>query len=670
MKEIETLAIQTYEKNLAFLKEKYQETFTKIQALNSATQSGQYSEKYSLEYMTTYFDVKLNNTNDYLYADNSIEISKQLSKQVNFRKDSYHFDGFRMHHNIEKIEDELQDTQKGLLGLYPLMSYYLDNHKESDQLKTIKKFIFIGTGLALHLPLIDSIVKAKHYLIIEDDLELFHLSLFCTPYYNFAKETNLTFCIAQNNNIFANTFEQFLEEAWFTNKYLKYSYFPAHSNEKIKHIQNRLASQNFMTFPYRTAIDKHLKPLEFINNDYTIVNLSEHLHETIFSQKPTLVIGAGPSLDKQTSWLRENHSKFIIIAVASTLKYLYENSVTPDLVIHVDGFDNSINLFNSFDSVEFLKDSLLLFGSFVPTNVRELFKKEQCYFLEENTYYFDRFSSRHGACVGSTSLIHSIMFDAKEIYLLGLDYALDSETGASHAHTHVTKEKQNMSTKSELKTTIDSRENLFSVRGNFKQEVYTNPLFYSSIQALYNLLPYLKDTTQKIYNLNDGAYIENSTPLKTEDIQTTTLPILDKKYIHNEIMNMFSQRSAKSLSNEDVHSLMQRLKYTKKIKSLINKYEKNISYANSDTYLYKLLGIVSDILHLNGSRETDNIVESYFSYFKYAIPIIHDMLNTKGLKNSKHHTKKLDKLFINELKYIENRYESSYEKFLKERCNN
>ena len=669
MKDIETLAIQTYEKNLAFLKEQHQETLTKVQALTSATQSGQYSEKYSLEYMKTYFDVKLNNTNDYLYADDSIEISKQLSKQVNFRKDSYLFDGFRMYHNLEKAEDILKDSQKSLFGLYSMMTYYLDNTKESDELETIENFIFIGTGLALHLPLITSIVNAKSYLIIEDDLELFHLSLFCTPYYDLGKKIDLTFCIAQNENVFTKTFQLFLEEGWTTNKYIKYSYFPAHSDKKIKLIQNVLASQDFMVFPYRAMIDKHLKPLEFINNGYSIVNLSKHFHETIFSQKPTLVIGAGPSLDKNTQWLRENHSKFIIITVASTLKYLYENSVKPDLVIHVDGFDVSFDIFTTFDTVEFLKDSLLLFGSFTHTKVRELFKKEQCYFLEENTYYLDQFSSRHGACVGSTSLIHSIMFDAKEIYLLGLDYAINSKTGASHSSAHATKITQDMSKKSELKRTIDSYENLFSVKGNFTKEVYTNPLFYSSIQALDNLVPYLKDTTQKIYNLNDGAYLQDTYPLKTQEVPTSTLTILDKKHIHKEIITMFSKSSAQSLSREDVNSLVLRLEYTKKIKVLINKYEKSISYANSETYLYKLLGLVSDILHLNGSRETNNIVESYFAYFKYALPIISDMFNTKGLKNSKYHAKRLDKLLIDELKYIESRYESSYESFIKERCN-
>ena len=669
MQDIETQAIKTYEKNLAFFSDKHKDVLTKIQALNSAIESGQYKEKYSLEYMKTYFDVKENATQSYLYDADSTEISKQLLKQINFDKNNYSFDGFRMYYNIEKIENQLSDIQKSLLGIYPLMSYYIDATRENNQLKKIDKFIFIGIGLGLHIELIHSRIKAKKYCIIEDDLELFHLSLFCTPYYSLSEETDFMFCIAQTKSNFVNTFEHFLQEEWYANKYLKYSYFPAHSDNKIKLIQNVLASQDFMTFPYRAMVDKHLKPLEFINNDYAIVNLSQHLEGTIFSKKPTLVIGAGPSLDKNTQWLKKNHSKFIIVAVSSTLKHFYSINIKPDIVIHLDGFQYAINLFNSFNAAEFLKDSLLLFGSFAPTNVRKLFKKEQCFFLEENTYYFEGFSSRHGACVGSTSLLHALMFDAQETYILGLDYALDTKTGRSHAEAHVNnKEQSDMSKKTDLQTTMDSQI-LFAVKGNFEEEVFTNPLFYSSIQALHNLIPHLKKEGQKIYNLNDGALIETAKPIRANEIQTDSFEVLDKEYIHHEIREMLQKNSKSTLSSADVDSLKLRLENVKKIKSFLHNYSKVASYSNADTYLSNLLDLISKIFHLNGSRETDNIVETYFAYFKYTLPIIDDMLNTKGLKNIKRHMKKIDKILLTELQYIEARYEDVYGEFLEKRCN-
>jgi len=668
MQNIEQQVAHTYGENITYLSKNHPEVMAKIQALNSAIESGQYKAKYDLEYMDTYFDVKLLSNGNYLYASNSQETSSALAKRVDFSKSTYCFDGFSMYHHLENAEDKLKDTQKGILGIYPLMTYYLDNISTKTQLKKIDKFIFIGLGLGLHLSLIDKNIRAKHYLIIEDDLELFHLSLFCTPYYELAKNSNLQFCISENDNAFVNSFTLFLNEEWFTNKYLKYSYFPAHAEQKIKLIQHTLSSQDFMTFPYRIAQDKHLKPLEFINNNYNILNLSEHLNNTIFSKKPTLIIAAGPSLDKNTRWLLENHTKFIIVAVGSILKYLHKHKITPDLVIHLDGFDNSINLFSGFDVKSFLKDSIILFGAYAPTNVRELFTNEQCFFLEESTYYFDEFSSRHASCVGSTSIIHTLMFDAKEVYLLGLDFALDNKTGKTHSSAHMTKEEYNLNDKDTLKSEMDGKKTLFPVKGNFEQTVYSNPLFQASLQSLYLLIPHLKSKSQTIYNLNYGAFIEGTTPTPIDSLSLSKYSVLDKKEIHKEIKNMFIDNSSKKLSAEDIKSLELRLEYIKSIEKFIVEYKQNVSHANGDAYLYDLFGLVSNILHLNGKRETNNSVETYMLFFKYSVSIIYDFLNTAQIKNSKRHIKKMDKIVVEEMLFIEETYKRAYENFISSKC--
>ncbi len=664
--DVEILAIETYNKNLAYLAQQHLDTWTKVKDFSDTLESGEYRAKYDLEYMDTYFDVKLLSNQKYLYASDSHATSRQLTQRVDFSKATYCFDGFSMYNNLENATDKLIDTQKGILGLYPMMSYYLANTQNDDLLNEIDKFIFIGAGLGLHIPLIDEKIKAKHYLIIEDDLELFYLSLFCTPYYKVATKSSLVFCIAQDDNSFIHNFELFLEKEWFTNKYLKYSLFPAHSEHKIKLIQHTLASQDFIVFSYRIAQDKHLRPLEFINNDYSILNLNEHQKDTVFSNKPTLVIAAGPSLDKHSQWLEDNHTKFIIVAVSSTLKYLHKKNIVPDLVVHLDGFDYAINLFNDFNVQEFLKNSLILFGAYAPSKVRKLFTKEQCFFLEENTYYLDGFSSRYASCVGSTALIHTIMFDAKEIYLLGLDFALDSKTGKSHSNMHVTKDQHNLNTKDTLLSSMDSRSNLFPIKGNFDKVVYTNPLFQTSLQSLYFLIPQLKYTSQKIYNLNDGAFIEGTNSMNTSDIQIAIQ--LDKNLLHSNLKNMFLKMSRQELSKNDIDSFRDRLKYIQKIHKKIYKYKNTVSYKNTDTYLYDLLGVISDILHLNGERETNNVIESYLLYFKYSVAIIYDFLNTQGLKNSKYHMKIIDEIFTKEMMFLCDTYKEAYEKFLVTKC--
>ena len=668
MHEVENKAIKLYEKNLEFFSKNHTNILYKIQALNNAIDTANYTPKYDLEYIKNYFDVKELSSNNYLYAQDSMKISKKISNLVNYNKTSYLFDGFPLYYQLEKHLDELGDKGKGLEGVYPIMTYYLDNTASDDEMKIIEKFIFIGTGLGFHIPIIDNNIKATEYFIIEDDLELFNLSLFCTPYYEFNDNVSLFFSIAEDDNTFVNSFNKFLLGSWFLNRYIKYSHFPSHSDKKIKLIQNVISSQDFTMFQYKTFLNKQLRPLEHINNGYSTVNLASHLKDTIFSEHPVLVLGSGPSLQDNLPWIKDNHNKFILVAVSSSLKILYENNITPDLVVHLDGFDVALNLFNTFPVAEFLKNSILLFGSFVPSGVKEIFTKEQCFFLEEDTFYFEGFTSVNGSCVGSTSILQSIMLDSKDIYLLGLDFAINSESGQTHSKGHVTTKKVDISTKDKLNTNMSIRNNLFSVEGNLSKNAHTNSLFHASIQNLYILIPKIKKDYQNIYNLCNGAKLNRTIPTNIVDIDILKYDVLDKESIQHGIYKTLKSKSANKLSMADVESLKRRVTITQEIKSHIMQYKANVSTHTADNYLYDSLGIISTILHYDGERETNRLVRTYNLYFKYTLPIIMDLLNTKGLKNTKRHIKKLDKLFIAEMLVIADIYEKTISEFIEERC--
>lgn len=654
MQEIQEQAAQTYQKNLDFFSLHHQAIYNKLQNLQNT--------HYDLEYLHGYFDVKELASANYLYADHSIKISQQLTKLVNYKKNSYCFDGFPLYYGIEKHPETFDDKTKGLEGVYPLMSYYIDNTQRDDTMKIIEKFIFVGVGLGLHIPLIHQKIAAKEYLIIEDDLELFHLSLFCTPFYEFSSDIKLIFSIAEDENSFVDTMSIFLEDSFFLNRYLKYSYFPAHSDTKIKLIQNALASQDFISFPYKTLLTKYLRPLEYINQNNSIINLSSHFEHSSFSDKPLLVLGAGPSLQKNLEWLQENHKRFVIMAVSSTLRTLHMHNIAPDIVTHMDGFDAVLKVYEGFDAPTFLKDSVMLFGSFVPTKVREIFANNRCFFTEEDTYYFDGFNSHVGPCIGSTSILYALMLDTKNIYTLGTDFAVDKETGRTHSETHITKQQLDISKKDALNDTISFRQNLFAIHGNFTTKVYTNSLFHVSIQALHNRIPLIKREYQKLYNLNDGAKIHQAIPQKIVQLNMDSFEILDKKVLHEKIVQTFKQKSVTSLSQEGINSLHKRVSITDEIHIFIEKYHSGVKCNSSDKYLFELLGLASNILKLQG-REAHNIVKVYYMFFKYTLPIIMDFFNTKGLKNEKRHIKKIDAMMIQEIENINNIYQERLEKF-------
>jgi len=661
MQNIELQAIQNYEQNLAYLEEKFPEISKKISLLNSAIENGQYKEKYALEYVNEGFDVLELESANYLYSKDTTQMSKDLSKQVTFNKNSYSFEGFQMYHNFENYQNH-DDKGLGLMGVYPIMSYYLDIIQENQEMKKIDKFIFIGIGLGIHIESIDTKIKAKEYLIIEDDLELFRLSLFTTPYYKIFQGKDIIFSIADNDTNFATKMRRFLEESFFQNRYLKYSYFPAHSDNKIKIIQNVLSSQSFVNFPYATLQSKILRPLEYLKEQYKNIQLSKGFESGTFQKYPTLVLASGPSLLQNIEWVQENQDKFIVMAVASSLKILHKYHIHPDIVTQTDGFEVSSAILEGFDAPKFLKNSIGILGSYTTQHIRESFQKENVYMLEDTTSYIDKNTTVNGSCIGSSTLYYATFLRSSEIYLLGLDLALNND-GFTHSQGHVTAN-TTVNTDTTLKSEMEFRGTILSTKGNFTQSVHTIPLFNVSIEDIYNKLPTLKAENQKIYNLSHGAYLNATTPKEITTIDTPHLNTINKQELFTSLKQDLDTKQS-YFTDEDKLSLKVKLEYLKELKSTISNYQNSTSHTNIDTYSYHLFGLVNDLCAGRG-REKQNISEVYFSFFSYTLPIILDLFNTKDLKNSKRHIKKLDKLLVSELLKIEQKFEEKIEAYLQD----
>ena len=667
MELIENEAIQTYQKNLEYFIKEHKGVTTALTALEMAINNGDYTPIYDLEYVNDNFDAKNLITGEFLYNKNSMSISKQLTDLVNLRKNHFLFEGFPLYNFSKKQLENLDDMSEGLKGLFPLMTYYTEVSKDTDEMKAIPKMMFIGVGLGMHIPMIDKKVNAEEYLIVEDNLELFKLSMFTTKYYELAEHATLYFSIADDENLFLTTMYNFLSNSFYDNRYIKYVHFPTHSVEKMKHIQNSLGSQSFSIFPYRHELVKSLRPLDYINNNYSVLNVSTSFQSALFNEKPVLVVTSGPSFKKNIEWLKKNQDKFIIITVSASLNTFYKNNIKPDIVVQIDGFDVTFPHYENIPAQEFLKDTIFLFGAFVQKRVRDLFDPKQIFNFEENTSYFSGFGTMVTPCVGSTALMLSIVFSTKNIYLLGLDLAFDQDTGARYSDDHSRMAYTDLDSKNLLSDTIDLEENVFLVKGNFKESVYTNTMLHSSVQSLHHNIPIVKSEHQNIYNLNNGAYINKSTPMHIEDVPVSKLEPIDKKELNSTLQEVFNAHSAKKLSASDVNRMKAKLQAGKIIQKHVQEYCNSVSHSNSNKYLYDLLGIVSTILKHN-AEEFMIIRSVYFQFFKYILPIIMDLFNTKNLKNEKRHIKKVDKVMRDELNFICNYYVDKIENFIQTRC--
>ncbi len=669
MQDIELQAMKYYEENLLYLSKEHPKVFKKVQAFDIAQEEGKITARYDLEYKDSYFDVKEIQSNQYLYSTNSILYSKEVADSINFKKDSALFSGLKEYltsdEQIKRVKEVTELTGSNIKDILPIMNYSMKIAPNTTSMKKIDKFIFIGVALGLHILAVDKKIESDEYLIIEDDLELFRLSLFTTPYYELATHSNLHFAISQNETDFTFTMLHFLEGSFFNNRYLKYFHLPTHATTKIKLIQNNLASQNHITFPYDIQMNKILRPLKRIKKGYKTINLSTKFPDSIISQKPVIILAAGPSFKKNLTFLKEHSEKFIIIAVTAVLKTLYENGIKPDIVTHIDGIVSEGNScmihFDGFNASKFLKDTVLIFGTHAPDSLLDMFEKQNIFFFEGATYYFNDFGTLSTPCIGSTSVVLAIWLNAKNIYLLGLDLALDQETGATHSGDHLYNETHDLENIEEIDYTISLRENIIPIKGNFKKIVYSTPIFLISVRSLFSNISYLKDETQHIYNLNDGAFIEGTTPMHIEDIETEIFNKLEKNSLFNTLYDIVNKRARDHFNKEELDSLKKRLENAEKIVTDLKEYEKK-TFTNDTKYLYDLLGIVSSILKVNG-REGENLAAIYSSFFQYTLPYIVDIRNTKEMTKMMIHLKKIDMMFVEGCYSIINLYIKEIEKF-------
>ncbi|OHE10285.1 MAG: hypothetical protein A2513_05285 [Sulfurimonas sp. RIFOXYD12_FULL_33_39] len=667
MQDIEEKAYETYLKNIEYFNKEQKEVAKVLAIFDKALNSGDYQPTLDLEYKEGYFDVKNLITGQYLYGGDSNKLSVKLKNSVDTNKDHQTFEGTPLYNIPDKLLANPPEDFKVVEGVLHIMKYYAMNTTPHSSMIDVDKFIVVGTGLGMHISMIDEKISPKQYIIIEDNLELFRLSLFTTSYYKLAQRAKLYFSIADDENAFVQIMNSFLENQFFYNRYIKYIKFPTHTDDKIKQIQNALITQPYIFFPYKATLFKYLKPLEYMNDGYNLLNVGGNFNNSVFKEKPVLVLAAGPSLIENIEWLKANHHKFIIIAISTILNTLHKHNVKPDVVTQLDGGDTSLAFYENVLEDGFLDNAAMVFGSNIPVKVRNMFKKEQIFYFDEGENYIKNYTALTSPCIGSVSLILALLLNAKELYMLGINLAVDQETGQSHSADYMYGYQADTANKDKLSNVMENTKNLFQVKGNFREIVYTNAIMHASVQSLYRNMPIVKKKEQNVYNLNDGSYISLTIPKKVKDINSALFEDIDKNRLAVSIKEDLKKNSVIKLDDKDILAISLRLLDAKETYNYLQNYSNSISYSNKEQYLYDLLGVVSHILHKQGNQSI-NLTAVYLSFFKYSLTIILDFFNTKDLKNAKRHIKKFDKLMQKEMFSIVDIYIKDLEKFLKERC--
>ena len=592
LEELQNTLQEIYSSNLNFFKEEFSVLYQKIIEFEKSK-----IQNYSLEFIENQFqliDLK-NQTN--LYKINPFEDS--INRINKFEMSS----AFSL---IKLEEIPKRNHYENEINAYEFVNEYIKEFGTNSL--NINKFIFIGTLLGVHINDFHKAMDCKSYLIIEPNIEIFRLSMFLTDYKILSEKVKLFFAINDSEQEFESTVQNFLNEDFQLNNFIHFE----KANESYDYFVNNLTilfNQNSqMRYPfseYLLSIKRGYK--YFLNSGNKILNISKSME--ILKNEKVLFLGAGPSLGKKIEWLYLNQKKFIIVASSAVLKYLQILDIVPDIILVIDGQKKQI--LDQFDVNEHMyKNSIILSTFKIDEDVYKKIESDNTFYLQNSIEIFQECSSLNGVTVGDIGIDLILRFGAKELYLLGIDAAIDSISGKTHIGTHLSSKRVNLKNKNNGNTNFG--ESIIYVKGNLGKEVPTFYEYKEMIEEInLRLLNLKKDI--KIFNLGTGAFFENTIPLDYKKLKFMSENI-EKNQLQIKIKKVFKTICKKSLNEND----KDRIANEKNILMILNKLQ-------TDTFF-------DEVFKLNKEFPSSLVLNIFISYYKLISPYLFFIKN-KSIAN-------------------------------------
>ena len=651
---LEESAVATFHANIQYLAQNHRDVYNKLAAFDSAVANNHYQNRYELIIRDDYFDVVELSSQNYLYNSSSIEYANIASKSINYKRDSNVFETFK------KLPIEVDANV--FVDIAPTLRYIKQNSDSSSEMQSIKKFIFFGTGLGTHITEIDKKINATVYLIVEDDIELFKLSLFATKYYELGQKSELVFSVFDSKEEFSPKANQFLNNKFYYNHYIKYFPMLNHSEEKMKEFHLRVISQTHHVFFYKDILTQYLTPLKYMRENFMFLNMLRSYEHTSLNTKPVIMLAAGPSLAANITWLKQHKEKFIIVALSSTLNILERENITPDIVTHMDAFESSTVHFDRLQSLDFLKDTLFLFSARIQESIVKKLNREHIFFYENGTSYKLNVGNLSAACVGSTTYLILLALGVKELYLLGLDLALNEKTGSTHSEEHHFSEKLDLDSAHSHNDVMAFSKTVIKTAGNFAKEVYTKPEYLLSIESINASSTGFKKENQHVYNLNNGALFYNTTPTPIDTIMLDSWQSINKETLSQEMQEAFTQTASSSTTPDELTLLQERVHQAKLRREQVLA-QMSYSFVSYSEFLGSLSLLFERFTAVHSNTEYDiSLILQEYSKFIYTF--IFDFFNTKNLTDTDTHIKELNAMLCKALLRILDEYIEKLEESL------
>jgi len=599
-----------------------------------------------------------------------------FKKNMSFFKDTLP-EFYQILNEIELKNTKIGNSKKGDLTLTYNISgndYYI--HSKYDPVKESMKIsenlsldndhiVLFGLGLGY---LLNNIILKKQpfarILIVEPDIEIIKQSLNTLNWETLLKNKDLFFVIGTDLNELANRVHDFINITFFD----KIDWVELSSEvrllkpffDRAKEVINSEVKTNLLDFKTLLA-ENYLVPrniignLPFILKGRATANLKDK-----FKDHPGIIVSAGPSLDKNISYLKQIRNRAVIISVDTALKPLISKNIQPHFTAIADpSYKNYLHMQGMKDKIEnfIIAEtgiSKQIYSDFYKSIFTASIGKPLVKIIEENSCEFGSFDA--WGSVISFAMNFAVYTGLNPIVFVGQDFAFSDMR--NHCRRTSWEEKQLV-----YSSNIEAlqRMEINSIGGNRKiievKDIYGESTFTSERLQLYK--NYL---IREISKRKDKEFINASEGGILTELKNMTLKEVIKNYIYGKKeINIDEIRAIKYMEEyinkkKLVSFFNSKIKFYKnyknKIKAVIESLQNRKKISDNDLLdKLKRAEEVKNILY--SVRQNGDIVEMWSR-----APIFHLL---KKLKTVEMNNKFLDKNYLEESAKVYEEYFNSLE---------
>ncbi len=478
--------------------------------------------------------------------------------------------------------------------------------------RSIEEMILFGLLPFYHIePLIDMIIDKKRFknlkriVIVEHNVELFYAFLMVVDLETLLKKLaqhklDIKLVIPKSDNEVVKVFYELFQKAGEVDTKI-YGFYNSYNSQKHEIYFNKAKELLYLNY----VMIHHQSYLNALENLSQNTSKKQLCSPKQFSfHKPILIVGSGPSLEKNIDWIKHNRDRFYIISLTSTFSILAQKGIVPDALVVVDTAigigEGKIEVFKS--CLHELSQTVVL-GTFEIDPLIYNHSKDGYVFTSE---FFPKLIKQCESYNKSpTAFVHalelSIKLGAQKIYIVGVDLGTTQKEkfysqgyGENIEHTYLPE----------------------TFEGNFGDTVYTK-VDYLTTKTIAEIVIEKAKTTNphlQFYNLSEGLKIKGFFPKRTDEIRFDSQQSTSETDFSILLNKRFSIYNNVQIDTEMLDFLLSfNIDITQKFKTLLNLFSsKRLDYK-------KISKIVKKILEKKAlyRQKTEGVLFKAHGYFLY-----------------------------------------------------